>query len=154
MIKKVTIPNADVLTWPSNNIELLPAPGINKFIQPLSAIFTIENYIADWTNISANSIIEIAQNTSDFNELLIRALNTADNQVQRILAPGGNFNVLFPMQFGLAGGFPSPGSTFSVQSSVNEALFMALNNGVSGNLTGGDPAQSLVVYLTYVVHTR
>lgn len=148
----ITLTDAEVKTLPTASVELIPTPGTNRFILVFFAHAHLE-WIADYTNIDAASLINLTIGTSETVWPLRQSIGSG---VSALLAGGGpdGTHAFFSPRFA-AGAAHS--DSFSATSNlydadiVNLPLTISLNNGGAGNLTGGDAGNALKVTLLYTI---
>lgn len=132
-----TISNTLVKGLPTTGVNIALAQGATKGVIPLWAILSLRGWTADYTNIDAGAELSFKSAGSEI------SLGFTDN-VPAILAPGANSTNIIPMKADLTGGIATG---FSDAEILNTILKLTLNNGSSGDLTGGGSA----MYLKYVV---
>ena len=78
---KITILSADVLTLNSSPVDLVAAPGVNKYIVPVRAIARIYNVTVDY-----DTAVDVYMQCSTANKRQMEADNILDSAVERIIA--------------------------------------------------------------------
>jgi len=148
--------DAQVKALPTTSFTLVPAQGANTIILPLISILRL-NWVASYTNISANAQLKLGLN--DNSAASLASLNEPDTtfaKVSKLLANGESTTaILTPKQRtgAAANGVDITRGTTGIADSeaLNVALTLSIDNDGSGDLTGGDAGNSLGVYLQYVV---
>lgn len=155
LTRRTVLTNAQVLALPTAPTEVVPAPGIGRVIIPVLASFQLV-WVANYTNIDATALILI-QTTLFADVILSPGIQAAPFVgVSSLLASG------LPDAIVIANIFQAiDGANNLVSWSVghfasnmdNQALELSCINGASGNFTGGDPGNRLIVTVFYnVVH--
>lgn len=141
--------DAQIKALPTTPFEVVPAPGPGYFSLPLSANLHLE-WVADYTNIDGSAFLFIDDAPGDqFITNLSEAVSSAS--LSGLLANGENSNAILPplplidtgALFGLSG-FPDT-------DLLNQALRIHVNNGASGNFTGGNVNNVLRVTVLYSI---
>lgn len=150
----VTLTDAQIKALPTTEVEIVAAPGADKMIYPVYFIAIITTAAGgEYTNISADAYINLETDTGHYGIItgnhagvlngVSRSLGTADN-VGLVLA-GPMQNGYYSSNFGAL----IPDDTQTIISLGNKALRLNMVN--SGNLTGGNAANTLKVTVYYTV---
>ena len=127
LVAVLVLTNSQLLTLQTTPVEIIPAPGVGKLIVP-STVTVSWNYVAPYTNTTASSLntewTPIEYNTKMSNSVY------------------GFFN-------SLSGSLIGSGSYVSLNV-TNTGLFIA-GNALNGNLTGGDPSNTMTVKVYYYI---
>ncbi len=145
--KVITLTNAQIKALPTTSIEIIPAPGANKVIcapivttgAALASLFL--HWAADYTNINTNLALKFKLGTSGVSVQFLSIISKA------LLVTGG-LNFLFvPSQ----GDIDSTSISNDPDTRVNKAISLSIDNMGSGDLTGGDAANTLTVTVYYTI---
>lgn len=136
---------------PTTPIDVVPILGANKVIIPLMVSLQL-TWVANYTNIDPNSSIRITPSGTPGGggALLVTGIENPSFAVSGALAAGySTFQLMMP-DFGvdaLSTSSMIPGFGLTEVNSLGLKLWM--NNQASGNLTGGDPGNKLIVNTFY-----
>ena len=143
VVATTTLTDAQIKTLPSSAVELLAAPGAGKAIVVLSAILVIDTMAGVYTNCDGTTC-KLSLNYENDNE--DPATQPADENSELFLSitPAVSSAQLLP-----AGAHQTYAN---VNNDIdNKGIAIGLDNGISGNLTGGNAANSLTVSVVYIV---
>lgn len=135
---RTTIKHAQILTLPTTSIEVVPAQGVNRAIIPMLATLQLV-WVADYTNIDATAfmIVRLVSGPTDLEQF-----SEGLGDLSGLLAAGAS-----------AFSFMAPENNTGNSLPNNSPLNLFLNNALSGDLTGGDPGNRLIVTVFYNVVT-
>lgn len=148
---EVTLTNAQVLALPTTAIQIVAAIP-DGIIYLLFAHARME-WVADYTNIDAGSLINLSIGGSDTVWPLRQGIGSS---VSALLAGGGPdgthafFSPRFANGAALSDSFGALANFYDADL-VNLPLKISLNNGAAGDLTGGDAGNSLTVQAVYMI---
>jgi len=159
----VTLTQAQLIALDTTPVVLIAAPGAGIRIQPWFASLVADTRNAAYTNIDVDAILRVR--TADQTEEVLTAVtngnSTGQTAVTDLLAAiARRTTQLLPFSYdGLAAaagylagsGLPAP--AYDPNAASNQALRIDLANGAAGNLTGGDPANTLQVVVYYTLET-
>lgn len=158
LTRRTVLTNAQILALPTTSLsvpfgfELVPAQGVNRVIVPMQAIVEFV-WVADYTNIDGSAILMIDIGGAGLS-FMSPARNNPDGFVSQILAPGANaLNTFQPLSVVPATGLTAPQTQVPPANVVNLPVTLAVFNLAAGDLTGGDPGNSLIVTVFYNVVT-
>lgn len=143
----VTLTDEQIKSLPSSPVELLPSQGAGKMILPVSVVIKFNN-TANYTNIAPTATLSVVHYGYG---LLVSLSEEYNNGVSNLLANDGNmFAVLNPQSdvsptAGMRAEFGFP------EYFADQGLALNLYNGFNGDLTGGDPSNSLQVTVYYFI---
>lgn len=145
-IKSVTLTDTQTKTLPTSYIEIVPAPGENKILGFLFSVIIQDSQGGAYTNIDADNIIRVVYGEWDCDASEIMRLSTAN--VKSFLI--GSSASSADQRVSWANMLSS--DVFANTSQiVNQPLKLIMYNDPSGNLTGGNIANTLKVTIYYVV---
>lgn len=161
----VTLTNAQIKALPTTPIDIVPAPGAGKIIWPKNTLLLF-NYTAPYTNINGVSALyggmaglfnsTVVQNDSSLTAVSGRGFYDASTGItllSEFLAPGFDTAIMlnYPTSDSRgASNWDGPLTyIFGTGSAVNQPLQLILNNSGSGDLTGGNAANTLMVVTEY-----
>ena len=143
----VTLTDAQIKALPTTPIQILASPGAGKIAWLLFSIAS-STLVASYTNVHAAGVMnfsvgaDIAYIPNDAGESLTRLSDLLASSKTQIAFP---YLEISPNW--------GPIQTLPDQSSADEAIFVEIDNGGSGNLTGGNAANTLKTMVFYVVVT-
>lgn len=142
--------NAEILALPTQAIEILAAPGDNRMIVPEFEVLVFE-WAADYSNIDAASLMESKIDGSDAAALL--TLHESNNDLTALLAAGESRVMVLPVKLYQGATNTTYVDPDSLASVNNKPFIIDIDNVAAGDLTGGDPANRLIVTLLYSIVT-
>jgi hypothetical protein len=147
MTTTVTISDAQLKSGTSVVLPAITAAGTNKIAVPKSAQLWISGYIADYTNIAANAVIELIYD--DGTPCLTQIDNSVNNAVNSLLAGGESCLSNMSPKSEVNGS--DLFSMVAIQGSLiaNLDVLLRIVNNAPGALTGGNAAQVLKVFIQY-----
>lgn len=164
-VATLTLADADILALPTTPLEIIPAPGAGKVLVPSSAFAWCDTTAGVYTNIDPLAQLGFGWDSGpggiDGSGGPLAYLSEAegsDGSVSGLLAftgvafctfgPNGDPNMsngdsstLGEQFLGFLNGAASP----------NQGLVIVAGNQLAGDFTGGDPANRLIVSVTYSV---
>jgi hypothetical protein len=149
LTRRVVLTNAQIKALPATFIPVVLAAGVGRVLVAIQATFQLI-WVADYTNIDANCALIVG--IPGVVDMLVPALENPNGVVSLLLANGapsmGFTGIKSPIDATpnlvmQAGAAPA--------SCENVPLQLIMSNGASGNLTGGDPGNSLIVNIFYNV---
>jgi hypothetical protein len=146
----VELTDAQIKALPTTGIEIIATPGANKIILPFSAVLVLQNWQADYTNINANSSIQISS-TNGLGNILNFIEQAKNTSISNILAYGSDSLNVVSIGQPIYGGQPTAFTGIIPADLIDDGLSIRINNVGSGNLTGGNAANTLKVTVYYVV---
>lgn len=144
-----TLTDAQTKASPTTPITIVPAV-VGAVLYPLFA-HARATWVADYTNINAAAFLQILIGSNS--ETLWALSNAVVSSVSALLAGGGpdGTHAFFSPRFSTSGGAFSSMANFYDSDVVNQPIRFQMDNGGSGNLTGGDPGNTLKVQVAYMV---
>lgn len=139
-----------MLALPTTPLTLIAAPGPGKMILPIVATISERNYVADYTNINANALLNL-DNSGGNGSTLTESNNNTDGGSSNLLAAGGNGMMLFSSYQSIQSSILRPASAMNPANFDNAPLQLRMDNQGSGNLTGGDVSQQFVITVLYEI---
>ena len=147
----VTLTDAQIKALPTTGVEIVAAQGVNTIINPLNAVIVF-NWAADYTNIDGACQLFIQ---ADSGNSTLDFLRQADgNVVSDFFANGSSTFINIQSNQKVAninGNTTVANSPAFISDFENQGLSIKINNGASGNLTGGNAANTLKVTVYYTV---
>jgi hypothetical protein len=142
--------NAQIKASPTTPIQIIPAPGPGKSIWPLYAVMRLA-WVADYTNIHAQCRLRFLSTAIEL--LLPVREDDTNTSVSGLLAAGASSSAFTPASFGViqASGLPYAQSWNFDTDTVNAALNFSATNDVSGNFTGGNAGNELIITVVYTI---
>lgn len=143
----VTLTDAQIKSLPSSPVEILPSPGADKMILPVSVVVKFENS-GNYTDIAPTATLAIVH----YGYGLLASLSEGYNSgVSNLLANDADmFSVLNPQS--------SISPTMGMRADYNypeyfadQGLTLILYNGFNGDLEGGDSTNALTITVYYVI---
>ncbi len=152
----IVILNSDILTLPTTPIELVPTPGANKIINFVMALGLLNSNAGAYTNIDAGgySYIQYGSGTQIGNFLANDStLVPPRAYLSNLFGAAGKGYIQFlpyvdTVETSLWGNLSIP---LAASGSTNFPLELIWNNGGSGNLTGGNGANTLTIVVYYFI---
>jgi hypothetical protein len=130
-------------TWP----VIVAAPGANKLLVFQQAVFRMQA-VAPYTNLTSVPDPNVYF-TLDPDDYGVRLSDDSGGLTWATLfAAGDGADTIIVVGRALAA---SAGPDVPTQYAANQAMFMQTVNGSSGNFTGGDPANTLDIYVMYKI---
>lgn len=149
LTERTVLTNAQIKALPTTFIPIVPAPGAGRVIIPIQATFQLI-WVADYTNIDANAALIVG--IPGVIVLLVPAFENPGGVVSLLLANGAPSMGFSGIQSVIDA---TPNLTMQAgmlpASCENVPIELILANAASGNLTGGDPGNSLIVTTFYNV---
>lgn len=148
LMQSVMLTDAETKALPTTPVTIVPAE-IGILLYPLFAHARMQ-WVADYTNIDASALFQVRLGASS--ETLIPLSNAVGSSVSALLAGGGpdGTHAFFSPRFSTAGGAFSSLANFYDSDVVNQPIMAIIDNGLSGNLTGGNAGNSLSIEAYYV----
>lgn len=145
----VTLTDAQIKALPTTAIEVVAAPGAGKMNYLLSSIWS-HDWTADYTNIAAGASMYVSSGNADVSVMLD---NTLGINVTDLLANGADAIAFAGAKDRQADvdGVPYAVVATTATNYANQALTLVAANGVSGDFTGGNAANTLKVTVLYSV---
>ncbi len=147
----VSIDQADTLTLPTTPVVILAAPGSAYAVLPQLCVLRSRKPGGNYTNIDAAAVLTVQAAGGD---VLVAELDegTAGSTVTLLLATSADDIAAFPTSASVAGGANLLG-TPSPLAALQGAITLSIDNGGSGDLTGGGAGNTLDVWLFYFLLT-
>ena len=149
LTSRTVLTNAQVKALPTTPVQLIPPQGTDRAI--VAIIGTLELvWVADYTNLDADS--RLFFESSNFFSQLIPAFETHGSGMSAIFAAGiPTYSVApaYTNQDGAKNLIQNSG--YALNQVSNLGMILYIDNQAAGNLTGGDPGNSLIVTVFYNV---
>lgn len=153
-VTTVTLTDAQIKAWPTTPLEGIAAPGAGKFLSVLGGrVYSSIGADAGYDDLDADADLTIR--VQGGSPELASIANVSGEATDLSLLLGSNSFacwILPPLGADplITGWGTRPGTVaFTAASAENKPVLLVLSNG--GDLTGGDPANALVVVLSYLV---
>lgn len=159
---KVTLTDAQIKALPSTAITLVAAPGSGKLIQPISITIKISAASGGYTNINTTYAEFLASyHIADWTVMSLindSSLSTALTKVTDFFAVGDRYVTLTAPYSNAIQAATTTGTNQQVEpaffipsSNENLSLDTYFDNNGSGDLTGGNAANSMIWYVDYLI---
>jgi hypothetical protein len=152
-VEKITIEHAAILTLPTTKVDLLAAPGAGKIIRVSDAYGILDTSAGEYTNVGLefNSGPALVYRTA----IGQTGLSHPSNGNSAFEFAGQSYFTMPPLTFLLSGG-SIVGGTNVLSNHENLPVSLTYSNWDEegqplGNLTGGNAANTLNIYLTWWV---
>ena len=147
---EVTLTDAQIKALPTTAINILPAPGAGMVNLVHGALFRSDFTAGAYTNLSATAFLNVVWDAANN---YINATVSTDTSERDTLFGADTCLVYCPAYVLLAVGITSPvgfvRATGEFGEIVNTTVDVGAGNGVSGNFTGGNAANTLKVTVYY-----
>lgn len=156
LFKTITIQHADILTLPTVPVLLLPAPALGFWNKLIGATISTSFSAAGYNTINAvYAAVQIQTPTGDW--LADAYVNDSAVPMQDATNLLSGIDGVFP--FNVPTIFPSASNgwqqyvaTLITRTHVSGiATYLSIDNNGTGDLGGGDPANSMLVTLYYII---
>ena len=158
----VTLTDAQIKALPTTAIEIVAAPAANTRIKPVSATLQVSVVTATYTNINATyAQLSLGWDGSTFPWAVVPVVNdsTTTPAMTRVtdLLGGAvhdsivDLTVPYSEMSGADWWLTQPAVNVSFTTTVAKNFTISLDNNGSGNLTGGNAANTMRVVLVYYV---
>jgi hypothetical protein len=145
-IKKVILTDDEIKALPTTAVELVPAPGAGKaiicpMIYNAGVCMFITNLAVGYSNITFGSQIQFAIGDGS----AIDSQFGGGSNFETLLAAGNKMWAIASDYFQVSG------QSSSVSELENKALNLAITQNTDGNFTGGDPANTIEITISYSI---
>jgi hypothetical protein len=149
LLATTNIADADILTLPTAEVELVATPGANQIIVPIHALVALkQDGNSDYGNIDANAILQLSA-PNGAATLLEKVNAQAHADVSILLSNGGSEALALGPYTSVRGANYTSAENVSPDFLRGQPLQLSLSNGVAGDLNGGGAANVLVVSVLY-----
>jgi hypothetical protein len=146
-VATVTLTNAQIKALPTTPVQLVAAGAAGTTLVPL-LVWMHLTWVADYTNISATSVVGVQYGTTSAVSGLAQMLEATGSQVSNLLADGASHSALLPPMSLVGTTFTvAPGQFDDDPNPVASALTLFATN--TGDYTGGNAGNSLKVWTYY-----
>lgn len=132
----VTLTNAQIKALPTTAVDLIAAPGSNRMIQFLQALLVLDVSAGKYTNVDAAALMRIRSKSG-----LVSLSNDSDHT----LLDTANDKYIVTLTAKV------DGVGYTRDKRDNRAVQLFCTNASAGDFTGGDTANTLKVYITYLI---
>ncbi len=157
-LRKATLPlaHADILTLPSIYPEIVPTPGVGKYLVVHRWALCLNANAAAYTNVDTTAAMngltvaygDWFEDASTFSPLLLMKLATTSQFL-------GGATVGVPSAAAIAAGYPPYGSLpTGIVNITNQPLKLVAWNNSAGDFTGGDPENSALLNVYYTIESE
>lgn len=143
----ITLTNDQIKALPTTPVEILPAPTAGTIAFPVSMLVITHFSDGKYTNINTDGYLEVKTGTTSITEYVPNESATGLNKLGQFLS-GNTLYQLKPQAQPLNGWDSAPGR-WTVSSVKNGATTIDIDNGDSGDLTGGHANNTMKIILTY-----
>lgn len=145
-VAKKVLTNAEILSLNDVYIEVVPSPGPGMMLQFIGAIIVTNEIAGAYTNIDAENRILLAYGDWDAEASAVSKL-FGNNDVERLCTLN---QASYSADIGSWSGYlESVIQGGPAADLIDKPIKLAMSNGSSGNLTGGNAANATTVYCTY-----
>lgn len=137
---QLTLTNAQILLLPTTAVAILSAPGAGRFIQILNWAVKMDLTAGIYTNVDPTAVLGLTTSSVAPVSVARNSNNTIFNKTTDIV------------MVHLRGGNDSEAPDLYSKSN-NQGVAIVATNGALGNFTGGNAANTLVIYVTYQIRT-
>ena len=146
LVAEKILTDAQIKALPTTEVEILPAPGVNRVIIPLYAVASI-TWTANYTNINANSTLHLKINTFYPFAYLDEANGGG---VTGFLAQSAD-SIMFSSPISRQESGRIMAEDLPTSEVMNQPLGIRANNAGSGDFTGGNASNIMKVTVYYVI---
>lgn len=143
---RIELTNDQIKALPTTPIQILPSPGTNK-INRIIMLTATAKFTAPYTNVANYPLCKLralyaggalaTQDGEDGNDLFASTPNYSAHQT--------------PTNISSASGSTDQGTSDDATAMIDQAINISVDNNGQGNLTDGDPANTLVINVHYTV---
>lgn len=134
----VVLSDTQIKSLPNTPVEIVPAPGNGKMIMPVGVVMS-SHQVAAYENVSASNYTAFTFMLSGFGVYGVKNIYSFLTFGADCVLPGSPINLV-----------SVTAGTDSLSEFDNRPLTLALDNEY-GNLTGGDPANTLTITVYYFI---
>jgi hypothetical protein len=116
---------------------------------PIMAMFQLD-WVADYTNINATATMYLTYPPGQ--TLIMTMQETAGSQISDMLAAGHDTFMILPQSLYIVGGLPVANDASIRADFSNQPFNLQIDNKGSGDLTGGNSGNRLLVTVWYALH--
>jgi len=147
----VTLTDAQIKTLPTTPVILIVAPGIGKVISPFFYTIYSKCSAGAYTNIDAAGFMEIDTDGGFLSLVAIDDVGSGVSTLSNLLTGGDRILNLLSQDVDFIQGIGVVANNQPASNFNNKAIRLNVNNGGSGNFTGGNAANTLKVTVNYVI---
>lgn len=149
---EVTLTDAQIKALPTTPIQVADAPGADKFISLIHAVIILDNVNGGYGNIAGGTSTLVSFGVGELVALQTASSLYVESDMGDFEFPSSSpFPIMFSAPANIGTGLFAAAGPADSNSVNNKPLYILGANGVNGNFTGGNAANTLKVTVYYVI---